>query len=163
MGGVVAVAALPQQHLLAPLRDHAERRLGDGVAGLGRRGGATKIQPLQLCGIHSSILAGCASSGGLSLKICRIVQESPRIVIPPHVNFETVYHFNGQQTVTLNGDKASGVSDCMVTLIGNENGKKMKTTIGIYYQDEYVRENDRWLIARRRSVFDWEDKRELGQ
>ena len=29
-------------------------------------------------------------------------------------NFETVYHFNGQQTLNLNGDKASGTSYCMV-------------------------------------------------
>ena len=78
-------------------------------------------------------------------------------------NFETVYHFNGQQTVTLGGDKATGVSYCMVTLIGVEGGRKMKTSIGVYYHDEYVRENGRWLIAKRRSVFDWEDKRELGQ
>jgi hypothetical protein len=78
-------------------------------------------------------------------------------------NFETVYHFNGQQTVTVSGDRATGVSYCMVTLIGLEGGKKMKTSIGVYYNDEYVRENGRWLIAKRRSVFDWEDKRELGQ
>jgi hypothetical protein len=51
----------------------------------------------------------------------------------------------------------------MVTLIGVEGGKKMKTSIGVYYHDEYVRENGRWLIAKRRSVFDWEDRRELGQ
>ena len=31
----------------------------------------------------------------------------------------------------------------MVTLIGGEGGKKMKTSIGVYYQDEYVRENGR--------------------
>jgi len=31
----------------------------------------------------------------------------------------------------------------MVTLVGTESGKKMKTSIGAYYQDEYVRENDR--------------------
>ena len=67
-------------------------------------------------------------------------------------NFDTVYHFNGQQTVKINGDKASGISYCMVTLIGIENGKKMKTSIGVYYQDEYVRENNRWLIAKRTSV-----------
>lgn len=78
-------------------------------------------------------------------------------------NFETVYHFNGQQTVTISGDRASGVSYCMVTLIAVEGGKRMKTSIGVYYQDEYVRENGRWLIAKRRSVFDWEDRRELGQ
>ena len=78
-------------------------------------------------------------------------------------NFETVYHFNGQQTVTINGDKASGISYCMVTLIGTENGKKMKTSIGVYYQDEYVREDNRWLIAKRKSVFDWEERQELGR
>ncbi len=76
-------------------------------------------------------------------------------------NFQTVYHFNGQQTVTLDGDKASGVSYCLVTLIGEEGGKTLKTTIGIRYQDEYVRQNNRWLISRRISHFDWEEKQEL--
>ncbi len=51
----------------------------------------------------------------------------------------------------------------MVTLIGVENGKNMKTSIGVSYEDEYVRENHRWLIAKRRSVFDWQEKRELSQ
>lgn len=78
-------------------------------------------------------------------------------------SFKTVYHFNGQQTLTINGDKASGISYCMVTLIGTENGKSIKTTIGVIYQDEYVRENSRWLIAKRTSTFDWQDKRELGR
>ena len=78
-------------------------------------------------------------------------------------NFDTVYHFNGQHSVTINGDKASGISYCMVTLIGTENGKKMKTSIGVYYQDEYVREDNRWLIAKRKSVFDWEEKQEVGR
>lgn len=44
-------------------------------------------------------------------------------------NLEAVYHFNGQQTETINGDKASRVSYCMVTLIDVENDKKMKTPI----------------------------------
>ena len=77
--------------------------------------------------------------------------------------FETVYHINGQHTVTLNGDRASGISYCMVTLVGTENGKKMKTSLGVFYNDDYVRENGRWLIAKRVSNFHWEDKRELGR
>lgn len=48
-------------------------------------------------------------------------------------------------------------------IVGSQSRKRMKSSIGVYYQDEYVRENDRWLIAKRRSVFDWEEKRELGQ
>lgn len=78
-------------------------------------------------------------------------------------NFETVYHFNGQQTVTVTGDKASGTSYCMVTLIGIENGKKMKTSIGVIYQDEFVRINDHWLIAKRKANFDWQEKSPFGQ
>jgi hypothetical protein len=77
--------------------------------------------------------------------------------------FETVYHINGQQTVTLNGDNASGISYCLVTLIGLENGKKMKTTSGVYYHDEYIKQNDHWLIAKRTSTFAWQEKNEIEQ
>lgn len=77
--------------------------------------------------------------------------------------FEVVYHINGQQTLTISGDKASGVSYCQVTLIGDEDGKKIKTTMGVYYHDNYVRENGRWLIAKRQSNFAWRDKREVSE
>lgn len=77
--------------------------------------------------------------------------------------FETLYHLNGQQTVTLNGDKASGTSYCLVTLIGMENGKRMSTTSGVYYHDEYVKQNGHWLIAKRTSNFAWQEKREFGK
>lgn len=76
--------------------------------------------------------------------------------------FETVYHLNGQQTVKISGSSATGTSYCLVTLIGTENGKKMKTTFGIYYNDEYVKQNGTWLIAKRTSNFAWQDKQELG-
>ncbi len=77
--------------------------------------------------------------------------------------FEIVYHINGQQTVTLNGDKALGISYCQVTLIGNQNGKKMKTTFGVRYNDEFVRENGKWLIAKRKSSFEWSKTVPFGQ
>ena len=77
--------------------------------------------------------------------------------------FEVVYHINGQQTIILNGEKASGISYCLVTLIGNEGNKKIKTTMGVYYHDEYVKQKGRWLIAKRQSNFTWTDRRELGQ
>ena len=77
--------------------------------------------------------------------------------------FETVYHINGQFTLTLNGDKASGISYCSVILIGVENGKKIKTAIGVYYHDDYVRQSGHWLIAHRNATFAWQDKQPLGQ
>jgi hypothetical protein len=71
---------------------------------------------------------------------------------------ETVYHFNGQQVVTLNGNTAKGKCYCLITLIGNENGKKMKTMIGATYDDDYIREDNHWLIAKRIGTFVWQDK-----
>lgn len=76
--------------------------------------------------------------------------------------FDTVYHINGQQTVAINGDKAHGISYCLVTLIGNENGKKMKTTLGVYYNDDFVKKDNQWLISKRVSTFAWQDKTELA-
>jgi hypothetical protein len=66
---------------------------------------------------------------------------------------ETVYHLNGQQVVSIDEEKASGTCYCLITLIGVEEGKKMETTIGAIYQDDYVRENGTWLIARRIGTF----------
>jgi uncharacterized protein (TIGR02246 family) len=69
--------------------------------------------------------------------------------------FDTVYHQNGQQTVELQGDRATGVAYSLVVLIGMENGKQVRTTSGVTYKDEYIRRDGRWLIARRTSHFVW--------
>jgi len=76
---------------------------------------------------------------------------------------ETIYHFNGQQVVTIEGDQATGTCYCIVTLIGNKDGKHMKTTIGAIYQDDYARIDNRWLIVKRIGNFDWQEKREVNQ
>ncbi|MBB6126658.1 hypothetical protein HDF22_000763 [Mucilaginibacter lappiensis] len=66
---------------------------------------------------------------------------------------ETIYHFSGQQVVNIEGDQATGTCYCMVILIGNENGKQMKTTIGAIYHDNYIRLNNQWLIDKRIGKF----------
>ncbi|RFM32561.1 nuclear transport factor 2 family protein [Chitinophaga silvisoli] len=73
-------------------------------------------------------------------------------------DFDTVYHFNGQQTVRINGDTATGSCYCFITLIGDENGKKIKTTVGATYEDEYIRVNGQWLVSKRVGNFNWQDK-----
>lgn len=75
--------------------------------------------------------------------------------------FETVYHINGQQTVNIDGDKATGIAYCQVVLIGNRDGKKSMTIEGVYYNDEYVRHEGKWLIAKRASHFMWRDAKEI--
>jgi hypothetical protein len=68
-------------------------------------------------------------------------------------NFHTVYHQNGQQTITLQGDKAEAVSYCRVVLIGKQNDKEMKTTLYTIYKDAFVKVAGRWLIRERTSNF----------
>jgi 2-hydroxy-3-keto-5-methylthiopentenyl-1-phosphate phosphatase len=77
--------------------------------------------------------------------------------------FETVYHANGQLVLTLNGDSAAGTSYCLVTLVANADGKKMATSIKVYYQDTYVRHAGRWLISKRKATFAVRETRELTQ
>ena len=63
--------------------------------------------------------------------------------------FDVVYHLNGQQTVDIDGDTATGISYCFVTLIGQ--GRKNQS--GVRYHDTYVKQDGKWLIKRRESDF----------
>lgn len=75
---------------------------------------------------------------------------------------ETIYHMNGQQTVTLNGDSATGISYCQVAMIAIVDGKRMITQQGVRYNDEYQKIDGRWYIKNRISNFMWRDTRELS-
>lgn len=75
--------------------------------------------------------------------------------------FDTVFHMNGQQTVEVRGDRATGVSYCLVVLIGKDGDKRFRNTAGVVYHDEYVRRDGRWLIARRVSNFTWRGRDEV--
>ncbi len=75
--------------------------------------------------------------------------------------FDTVYHINGQQTVRIDGDRATGTAYCQVVLIGMQDGRRMMTTQGVIYDDEYVRQGGKWLIAKRTSHFVWTDAHEV--
>lgn len=78
--------------------------------------------------------------------------------------FETVYHINGQQVVTVDGDRATGVSYCQVTLIGKDDkGQRVISTQGVTYDDEYQRVNGKWLIAGRTSHFVWSDRKTVEE
>ncbi len=71
---------------------------------------------------------------------------------------ETVYHFNGQQLFVIDGDKATGSCYCLITLIGSEGGKRLMTTIGARYEDQYLRIDNHWMIDNRVGNFIWQNK-----
>lgn len=75
--------------------------------------------------------------------------------------FDTVFHMNGQQVVTLTDDThAHGTAYCQVVLIGkNTEGQRMMTTQGTCYDDQYIKLDGKWLIANRTSHFVWSDSK----
>lgn len=77
--------------------------------------------------------------------------------------FSVVYHINGQQTVTIDGNAASGIAYCQVVLIKEENGQRIKQTSGVRYHDRYAFQNGQWLITERLSNFMWTDIHPMQQ
>ena len=76
--------------------------------------------------------------------------------------FDIVYHINGQQTVNIDGDKADGINYCQVVLIRtNEDGKRIKQTMGVRYHDYFVKQDGKWLINVRQSDFMWTTNEEI--
>ena len=68
-------------------------------------------------------------------------------------NTDILYHMGGQGTIEVNGDTATGVAYCRVVLIDTEDGVTSHTDEGVRYTDEYVRQDGKWLIAKRTSDF----------
>jgi hypothetical protein len=42
-----------------------------------------------------------------------------------------------------------------VVLIRQQDGRLVRRTSGVRYEDQYVRQGGRWLIAARKSYFEW--------
>ncbi len=73
--------------------------------------------------------------------------------------YDITMHFIGQTTIEVNGDSATGEVYCLAHHFWKENGKRMLMVIGIRYYDTYVRQNNKWLFAKRKLIYDWIDKR----
>jgi hypothetical protein len=59
-------------------------------------------------------------------------------------------HFNGQSTIVLDGDRATGDSYCLAHHLSvAEDGRRTMMIASIRYLDELVRQGDEWLFAER--------------
>jgi ketosteroid isomerase-like protein len=69
-------------------------------------------------------------------------------------------HFNGQSTVSLDGDRATGESYCLAHhLKVTEDGQRTLMIASIRYLDDFVKQDGRWLFAERRLMVNWIDTR----
>ena len=69
-------------------------------------------------------------------------------------------HFNGQSTILLDGDRATGESYCLAHhLKVGQDGQRTMMTASIRYLDELVKQDGQWLFAERRLMVNWAETR----
>jgi hypothetical protein len=74
-------------------------------------------------------------------------------------NYEKTTHFNGQTTLTIDGDRATGESYCLAHHLWTEEGQRTLMVMSIRYHDTFVRQGGRWFFAERQLIVDWVDRR----
>ena len=74
--------------------------------------------------------------------------------------YQATQHFNGQSTISLSGDRATGESYCLAHHLSvSQDGQRTMMIASIRYLDEFVRQDGRWLFAERRLMVNWTETR----
>jgi hypothetical protein len=70
--------------------------------------------------------------------------------------YAATMHFNGQSTVVLDRDRATGESYCLAHHLSvDEDGQRTMMIASIRYLDEFVKQDGEWLFAERRLMVNW--------
>ena len=75
---------------------------------------------------------------------------------------KTYFTMNGQHTVKIDGDTATGVSFSQLKMIREVEGKNVITDYSVKYDDKYVCLNGKWLIKERIGYFIIVEERPLS-
>jgi hypothetical protein len=73
--------------------------------------------------------------------------------------YETTQHFNGQSTITLDGNQAMGESYCIAHHLFTEEGERKLMLAHLRYGDVFVKRDGAWLFAERSLYVDWIETR----
>jgi hypothetical protein len=77
--------------------------------------------------------------------------------------YTATMHFNGQSTIALDGDRATGESYCMAHHLSvGADGQRTLMIAAIRYDDVFVKQQGAWLFAERRLMVDWIETRPLS-
>ena len=76
--------------------------------------------------------------------------------------YEATTHFNGQSTVTLDEDRATGESYTIAHHIFTEDGIRKIMIASLRYLDVFVKVEGRWYFAERELILEWSETRSLG-
>jgi SnoaL-like domain len=73
--------------------------------------------------------------------------------------YEATTHFNGQSTVVIDGDHATGESYTIAHHFFSEDGQRMIMIASLRYLDTFAKIDGRWYFAKRDLLLDWTETR----
>jgi hypothetical protein len=77
--------------------------------------------------------------------------------------YESTTHFNGQSTVTLDGDRATGESYTIAHHVFTEEGDRKIMVASLRYLDDFAKIDGSWYFAARKLILDWTETRSMTQ
>ena len=75
--------------------------------------------------------------------------------------YEVTTHFNGQSTVTLDRDRATGESYTIAHHVYTEDGDRKIMVASLRYLDTFTKLDGRWYFAERKLKLDWSETRSM--
>ena len=88
-------------------------------------------------------------------------QEALTPVFDDLNRYEVTTHFNGQSTVTIDGDRATGESYTIAHHLYTEEGVRKIMVASLRYLDTFVKLEGRWYFAERKLILDWSETRSM--
>jgi ketosteroid isomerase-like protein len=73
--------------------------------------------------------------------------------------YQATMHFNGQSTLELDGDRATGESYCVAHHLFTEDGERRLMVAFLRYHDTFVKRDGVWRFAERLLYVDWTETR----
>jgi ketosteroid isomerase-like protein len=77
-------------------------------------------------------------------------------------SYVATMHFNGQSTMVLDGDRASGVTYCLAHHVKVDGSVRSIMVAAIRYPDTFVKHDGTWFFSERQPVVDWTETRPLA-
>jgi hypothetical protein len=76
--------------------------------------------------------------------------------------YEATTHFNGQSTVTIDGNSARGESYTIAHHVFTEDGNRKTMIASLRYLDTFAKIDGRWYFAARDLILDWTETRSMN-
>ena len=73
--------------------------------------------------------------------------------------YEATTHFNGQSTIALNGDRATGESYTIAHHLFRSDGERKIMIASLRYLDKFTKLDGTWYFAERKLILDWSETR----